>query len=340
MLKISKYVLLVGFLFFSTIRLFPSVSTELEPKNNINILNNGNSDKKGILGLKLEPYDDGKTVLIEVESPFKIYNGFLFVSENQVFNRLNLEKKDEEKLSKKIQNSNYGDSHENIGQLFIDGKFVKAKDLIVGDQLVTAGFGYLNVKNIFNVKLNEKNSSFLSIKKNNYSFFNISQQKNIYIKNFFSIDNIKGLALGASYGASCGVFLSSALLFLMKDGSFYRNLIKISFVGGVIGATAIDVVFLLLLRLEKNAINFDENDLVSLQGKRILDFSNLNFLSKKIKNISDNDINLIDIDFVDESECIKGADSSNIHKEFLCGEDGNLIKDKGGKVACLLVQKL
>ena len=235
MFKIYKYVLLVGFLFFSTVNLFPEVSIWLEPENNINILNNGiRSEESGVLGLRLESCNDGKAILIELESPFKVYNGFLLVSEKQVFNQFNLQADAEEKLIEKIKNGSYEYLSENIGQLFFNARFVKAKDLIVGDKIRGSQYNELEVTKIEYVKLNKRINFYELSLDEHHTFYVIDSAghyiltHNICFWTAVGIGALIGGISGAYYVAwkshKKGVFSVSIKVLLRSQFRYYYHL--------------------------------------------------------------------------------------------------------------------
>ncbi len=339
MFKISKCTLLTIFLFFSTVNLFSSNSLKLDIEKNINALNSRINNKSGVLGLKLEPNDNKNFFLLELETAFKAYRGFLLVGENQVFNRYDLEEKIENNLFNEIEKSSYEDLSKKLGSLLLDAKFVKTKNLVVGDRLQTFNIGFFTVKNIFNVKPSKSNSFNKIFKENNYSFFCMNTVKNFYIKKVFSIDHVKFLLIGGFYGPFWTCLLSSS--FLNRD-SFFDDLIKIAVAGEIGGITLAEIIFWLLLRSEKNSLNYNNyKDLILLQNKRIMDFFKINYLSQKIEKLNDHNINLIKIDFIDEDKFTQNNSiNHSIHKELLFDENGDLIKNAKGKIACLLIQNI
>lgn len=330
MFKICKYVLFICFLFVFTANVFLRGSIKLGFENNIKILNNYESDELGVLGLKLELCSEGRAILLELESNFNRYNGFLLVSENQLFTNFYSIHNFEYNLLEGISSSSYENLSESVSKLFIDAKFINAKNLVVGDSLNVSSLIQIKIKNIFNVRFNKDSFFLKELVKNNYSFFLMNTLKKFYMKNFFSINHFGSITFGAIIGG-----LSNWLI--CNSNNVSSNALK---KGALYGSAFGEFIFWMLLRLEKKALSSNNDDLVVLHGKRILDFFNINFLYKKIKNINDHNINLMKIDFVDENKFKEDFNFSDIHKELLYGQDGNLIKDSQGKVARLITQQV
>ena len=290
-------------------------------------------------GLKLDSNNSDKTILIEFETDNK-QSFFIIVGENQKFYNFKTFDKFKSIFLKKFQDCNLEILQQKLQSVWIEAKDLKTEDKIKGNCNTN-----LTVKNIYDVKLNKAINSYNLFEKNNYTFFPInltSFTKNTsLIKNIFSIDNLIIICTGAlAYGLFGGVVAGGS--------ATYQNHSDISFskgfkLGSKVGAFLLEGFFLISLLSDKY-LNTIHASLFTQTGNFTI--SKADSLSKKIKQLNDYNTNFIKIDFIDKNKLtneqkinLTSHSPLSIYEEILIDNNNNIIKDKNGKIAHLVIAK-
>ncbi|MBD3272918.1 hypothetical protein GF385_01015, partial [Candidatus Dependentiae bacterium] len=162
------------------------------------------------------PYSEKKDIfLIELENYHRLYSGFFIVSGEHLFNKFFIEDELKKDVYEEIKNSDYINLKNNeiknkdhleltnkLCTMLKNYKFVKAKDLVIGDFLEIAENNF-RIKNIYNI---DKTDCIINnfFTEDRHSFFYFDLSKNFHINNLFSSENLAMLTFGAIQGVFAG----------------------------------------------------------------------------------------------------------------------------------------
>lgn len=210
---------------------------------------------------------------------------------------------------------------------------VLAKDLKVG-QKIHSILGNLEVKNIYNVNLkdtllplinNEKTFFYVDYKRNTNSY------KQLYLENFFTEGHLKSISRNFIIGFLLNLSIEAKNKIFKNNDLKTDNIIKKSLISGVdfiilgeIGSFLLDALVDFLIDAEQKPYGYK------------FVYPNLGFLLKDENDpaIINSGFIFLKINFMDKTEI-----GNLIQKEILLDANGNEIKDKFGKMACLQVLK-
>ncbi len=311
-----------------------------------------------VFGLKSNVIECGaKWVLFELESKFSAKKLFLLSNEEQIFSNASSKKIINETLINTIKKTSFEDLKNNslksLAELILDARFVKAKNLKIGQTITDLG-NFFVIKKIHSVHLSSGATSELAKLKDQPLFFRESfdKQKNIYLKRIFSKEHLKFLLES--------VVISNLLrwhfrLFvwsydfkkidnLLEPKNFLKDFAKTAIFSAALVEFVWQISFLVANRLESVAGSYNLSSFSDLKNLNLLPFKFSYLLEKKAKSELDA-INLLNINFIDPSAKEKISEDSSLDlnnlvlEEPLVGLDGCLIKNSDGKVAKLQIFK-
>lgn len=299
-----------------------------------------------ILGIKANLNIKDDWFLIELEGGLINRTFFLFVNEGQIFAKHIIQENFEKLLVSDLYKYSYSsikDSFvEDFSKSLLETKFVKAKNLVVGQE-ISSLYGKFIVGKIYKINLND--SVFIKSILNNgrYLFFNDNNinKYNIYKENILKKEHWCNFFGFAFLGADIKLLLN-----MIKPGNisnFFKskNLLKQSLIGAGIGIGLFEIgsnLFLYLSsKLEKIVQN--SNLFYMIDTYKMIPLK-LDYLLKNKSNFNMEEIKIINIEFVCEFDLNKQSEN-DIKKidNLLVDVDGNAIKDDFGNVACLRIVK-
>ncbi len=298
-----------------------------------------------VLGIKANLDIKENWFLIELEGGLINKTYFVFVNEGQVFARHTVQNYFEKLVISDFYKYSYSDIKSSFFDSFskslLKTKFVKAKKLLVGEE-ISSLYGKLVVKKIHKIVFNDSSIIKSILNNDRYLFFydkKLNNNDNIYKENILTKEHLSNLLAFAFFGGSVKFLLKFETLDNLDDFWKFRNFLKQFLIGAVIGGGLFEIGSNLLLYLNKR---IDE----IVRNSNLFDFLatykmiplKLDYLLKNKSNFNMEEIKIINIEFVDESDLNKQSEN-DIKKidNLLVDVDGNLIKNKGGKVARLRI---
>lgn len=340
MINVFKPLLISLFLFNINV-LYINCFTDLETKYKINRLddsknnNSNNNPSNYAIGLQLAQSNSDKSILIEFDVAEK-GSLLMLVGENQRFYDLTFFSDLQAQFDSDLNNIDFESLSKYLSLILREAKYFKVGDKIKINRLVS-----LTVKKITDVRLSKEFCSYDFFKNDNYMFF-LSNIPNLIFdddstKLHFFIEYFVCTTLAALvYGGlkSFEVFFSRYSRERGSSASAYKAFLE----GTVIGALSYSIFLLMFSLLSKRK----PSPVITQPGKVAV--SKTDYLSKKMKQLSDCNVSFAKIEFVDEGEltdkpevAVGDSFGFSVFDEKLVDAEGNPIKDEKGNVAHLFV---
>ncbi|KKP24423.1 MAG: hypothetical protein SZ59_C0002G0269 [candidate division TM6 bacterium GW2011_GWF2_28_16] len=215
----------------------------------------------------------------------------------------------------------------------VDDK-VLAKDLIAG-QRIRSILGNLEIKNIYNVSLND---TLLSLINNEKMFFKVDYKinthafKKLYLEDFFTKQHLKSISIDFLIGFLFDLGFEASCRIINSKNYNTNNVTESALKAGARFAVVCEVISFVI----SSWADFLRDNEKQINGYNFV-FQNLGFLLKDENDpaIINSGAKFLKVSFFDKTE------KDNLtQKEILLDFDGNEIQDKFGKIACLQVLKV
>ncbi|MFH1461436.1 MAG: hypothetical protein ABIF12_00600 [bacterium] len=226
-----------------------------------------------------------------------------------------------------------------LKKLFFDLKFVKAKDLKVGDA-VHSNFTYFDVLGVDRVFIPEKYNVINFLNKQNILFFtfDIYNGYKKYLKKYFSIHHfylvnkfissviLANISAELVYGFFQGSYSNDILDKLIKSSGFAFILIELLWISSMISSNEKDDLLV-------------HNEILELINKFNIIPTRLDYLLENKNQLKLQSIPVINLSFLSKKEFDNNQDLSDDqgYQTALFDEVGNYIKDEDGKIAYLSI---
>lgn len=281
------------------------------------------------LGLQLNYENNDEIFLIEFEN-YKKESVFIISGENQKFY------------------NNLQDTEKNLRNISL-----KAKDLKVGSKILENNTSHLMVKDIIKIQLKNKDKLSNYLNKKNYTIFSTymlnSKYKSFLLETALLPEVLACLLLGILFlkiQKKENVFFKGfeRKFFLSKVFCKFPFIFAFSLSFSCFAASFISILITLKKIIEKHFEEIKETKMFNkvspsaLAQKGKITIAQRSNLFKTISQMSDYIINFASIDFLENKEFDKEA-NSNIYSEIIYDTENNPIKNENGKIAYLNIEK-